>query len=250
MKLCAGSIALLVFSFWSQASDFEVVTRASRVDLEDHLESGQFVLFDFYADWCGPCRSLEPHLEKLAKELEGDLVIKKVDIVRWNTPVTKQYGISSIPHMKLFDRDGNLVSQGGARKVLRDLDKSMSGTVLAAMDNTNLSGSGAMKLAPTIAVVCLVLFALGIMSFVLIGKREQSASANMEQALIQRRDRYQQDPKLEPIWVVQSFNGSMDPMSVEDIRALLLRGLIRRDWQVKRQNDALSMTVSELMQTI
>ena len=96
-------------------SGFEVVTHADRVDLTDHLEPGRLVLFDFYADWCGPCRQLEPHLKSIGSEYASQLVIKKVDIVNWNTPVTQQYGINSIPHLKLFDEDGNLISQGGAR---------------------------------------------------------------------------------------------------------------------------------------
>ncbi|MFI1743648.1 thioredoxin family protein [Thalassobellus sediminis] len=38
------------------------------------------VLLDFYADWCGPCQSLLPTVEKLSKEYEGKVEIQKVNV--------------------------------------------------------------------------------------------------------------------------------------------------------------------------
>ncbi len=56
------------------------------------------VLIDFYADWCGPCKSLAPVLEQLSEEYEG-----KVDIYKINTEQEQElsaaFGIRSIPSM-------------------------------------------------------------------------------------------------------------------------------------------------------
>ena len=41
------------------------------------------VLLDFYADWCGPCKSLLPAVEKLAIRYEGEVLIQKVNVDRF-----------------------------------------------------------------------------------------------------------------------------------------------------------------------
>ncbi|MCB1044643.1 MAG: hypothetical protein KDC35_17000 [Acidobacteria bacterium] len=230
-------------------SGFEVVTHADRVDLTDHLEPGRLVLFDFYADWCGPCRQLEPHLKSIGSEYASQLVIKKVDIVNWNTPVTQQYGINSIPHLKLFDEDGNLISQGGARKVLGDLEKALGGKSFSALSANAASGGGGFRILPAIAVVCLVLFVLGIVGFAVAGRRERRTAVDLEAHHTARKDAYASDPRLEQVWYVTSPQGETGPLSLEDIRAMMLGGRIMRGWQVRRQQDQVWMTVAELMQS-
>jgi len=75
------------------------------VDLPSLLAEGKVTIVDFYAEWCGPCRQLGPHLEQLAKE-EPDVVLLKIDIVNWSTPVVQQFGIRSVPNVRVFDRTG------------------------------------------------------------------------------------------------------------------------------------------------
>ena len=76
---------------------------------EKVLNSSTPVLVDFWAEWCGPCRMVAPILEELSKELQGQVVIGKVDVDA-NANTSAQYGIRNIPTMLLF-KDGKVVDK-------------------------------------------------------------------------------------------------------------------------------------------
>ena len=71
------------------------------------------VLVDFWAEWCGPCKSLSPVLDEIANEYEGRITIAKVNVDE-NLLIPPKYGIRGIPTMLLFKNGSVQATKVGA----------------------------------------------------------------------------------------------------------------------------------------
>ncbi len=76
-------------------------------------ESELPVLADFWAEWCGPCRMMEPVLKQLSKDMKGRLRIVKVNVDK-HPEVAARYQIQGIPTMILFHKGRPIWRQSGA----------------------------------------------------------------------------------------------------------------------------------------
>ena len=73
------------------------------------LDSGKPVVIDFWAPWCGPCRSIAPIVEELAGVYEDRAIIGKYNVDEGDE-LSVEYGIRNIPTM-LFFKDGQMVDK-------------------------------------------------------------------------------------------------------------------------------------------
>jgi thioredoxin 1 len=85
-------------------------------------------IIDFYADWCGPCKSLAPILEVLGKEYEGKVNIYKVE-TEAEQELSEAFGIRSIPSMLFVPMEGQpQMAQGALPK--QELERIISEVLL------------------------------------------------------------------------------------------------------------------------
>ena len=89
--------------------------------LESTIEENDTVLIDFWADWCGPCKSFAPTYEKVSEEYEN-IVFAKVD-TEAHQELAAQFQIRSIPTLVVFKDQIGIFAQPGAlpEEGLRDL---------------------------------------------------------------------------------------------------------------------------------
>jgi thiol-disulfide isomerase/thioredoxin len=100
------------------------IAMGEEVKISDYLVPGKITIFDFTSQYCPPCRSIAPYVEKLHLTRD-DIAVVSVDINRpgvkgidWESPVARQYEMHSIPHFKVFGPDGKLIAEGDKARAL------------------------------------------------------------------------------------------------------------------------------------
>jgi thioredoxin 1 len=68
---------------------------------QEVLQASEPVLVDFWAEWCGPCKAMDPILDDLAVEMAGKVKIVKVD-AETNPATVSAYNVRSMPTLMVF----------------------------------------------------------------------------------------------------------------------------------------------------
>ena len=97
-----------------ESLDIKIVKGGKKIRFVEHLDEGQITIFDFYADWCGPCRVFSPKIERLLLKYDN-VALRKIDIVDWKSPLSKQltkaYKFPALPFTLIFGADETLLGK-------------------------------------------------------------------------------------------------------------------------------------------
>lgn len=81
------------------------------------------VLVDFYADWCGPCKTLSPIVQEVSSALHGRVKVIKVNVDK-NQKASMKYGIRGVPTLILF-KNGNILWRQSGVMSKRELQQTV-----------------------------------------------------------------------------------------------------------------------------
>lgn len=70
-------------------------------DFQEILNTDKVVLIDFYAEWCGPCKKMKPHLDAISREMGDKIEIVRIDVDK-NPELCEAMHIESIPVLQVY----------------------------------------------------------------------------------------------------------------------------------------------------
>ena len=94
--------------------DIQTVSHGEKIRVKDHLAAGKITIFDYYAEWCGPCHLLSPKLERLVLKYEN-VALRKLDLVDYDSKLaaqaTREFRMPGLPFTRVFNDRGKLLGQ-------------------------------------------------------------------------------------------------------------------------------------------
>ena len=94
--------------------DIQTVSHGEKIRVKDHLTPGKITIFDYYAEWCGPCHLLSPKLERLVLKYEN-VALRKLDLVDYDSKLaaqaTREFKLPGLPFTRVFNDRGKLLGQ-------------------------------------------------------------------------------------------------------------------------------------------
>jgi len=102
--------------------DIRIASHGEAFDVTRELARGKVTLFDFRADWCGPCQLVTPKLEQLVKN-DGGVALRIIDISNWDSAAgkqaTKEFHLPALPYVRVYGPGGKFMGE----VVGNDVDK-------------------------------------------------------------------------------------------------------------------------------
>lgn len=116
MSLKSGSKGNLFMALVVDVSDDKFETEV--------LQASVPVLVDFWAPWCGPCKSIAPMVEEIAKEFDGRVKVVKVNVDS-NRSAAMKYNVKHIPNLIIFkggEVKQQIVGVGAKQEIIKALE--------------------------------------------------------------------------------------------------------------------------------
>lgn len=221
----------------ADAQDIQTISHGEQVDIAASCAQGKVTIVDFYADWCGPCRTLTPSLERLVTANSETVALRKVDIINWGSEVANQYRIQSIPHLKLFDEKCELLAEGNPDRVFRVLNNHLGGGILNGGPGRNLSRS---------AVPILLIGGLVVLTLFLVFRgrpsHQVSAAPTAPRPLTGEGGTSS--------WFVMVQNSLEGPFAEDDLEGMVQRREISGSARARRRGESTWTTVDELIEDL
>jgi thiol-disulfide isomerase/thioredoxin len=121
-----GQGSYLPHADYPAGADVAVLSRdgAAVGPLDKLRAAGKYTVFDVYADWCGPCRTVDDHLRQVVSA-RRDVAVRKLNLVDFDSPLGRELGdrLQALPYVVVFTPTGRRIDVEGAE--MEKIDKAL-----------------------------------------------------------------------------------------------------------------------------
>lgn len=117
----------------------------TKLDLDKYVSKAgdKLVVIDFYANWCGPCKIIAPHLEELSAQYADQALVLKINVDDCEEEITMDYNVTLMPTF-VFMKHHQVIDMfvgGNAEKLTKNMEKYVGEEIPACagqeMDDSN-----------------------------------------------------------------------------------------------------------------